>query len=174
MLPAISQKRSFHMNRKSMIMIIYFISFLSVLSLLLMPLSTLYQTERTSEICSSEKLPVEWKIVSSPNGEILESKIYFYNNGSLPLHEIGGPSIIVFIGINNQSINNFSYTSDLPETLEAHSGVITYVNISLNYKGNASYFLQVYYYIGNWKPDPYLQDYYYTKFISEVEFSWQA
>ncbi len=139
-----------------------------------MPLSTLYQTERTSEKCSSEKIPVESKIIPTPNGEILESQIYIYNNGSLPLHQIGGPSIIVFIGINNQSIDNFSYTSDLPQTIEAHSGVLSYVNISLNYRGNTSYFLQVYYYVGNWKPNPYLQDYYYTKFISEVEFSWQA
>ncbi len=90
------------------------------------------------------------------------------------MHEIGEPSVIVFIGNNNQSVDNFTFTSDLPETMEPGSGYRSYVNISLNYTGKVSYFLQVYYYIGNWRPNPFLQDYYYVKYISEVEFSWQT
>lgn len=147
--------------------------FTFLLILLIFNMYTIYETELTSNLCSMEKLVPEEKLIKTKTGETLESVIRIYNNGTLPLHRINGPSIIVFIGPENKSIQNFSASYVLPTIIEPHITEICYINISLNYTGPVSYYAEVYYYVGNWKPDPYLQDYYYVKYISEVEFSWE-
>ncbi|MGC8645230.1 MAG: hypothetical protein ACP5UO_03045 [Thermoplasmata archaeon] len=149
---------------------------LSAVSLLLLSLSlvTLAQTGETSMICSGET-PVIYEYTVMHNGSTtLHSKIKIFDNGSLPLNYLSGPEIIVYSGVNRTSISNYNLTKVIPTTIPAGSFAIVYVNITVPYKTEISYFFQIDYYVGSWKPNPFLADYSYVKYFVEVNFEWEG
>jgi hypothetical protein len=159
-------KRSF-----SIVIIILLIGSMLLLSI---SLSALVQTGRTSELCSNESPVVSEYMMFQNDSAVLYSKIEIFNNGTLPLNYLSGLEIIVYSGVNRTSINNYNLTKVIPRTIPAGSYVFAYVNITVPYLTKISYFSQINYYVGNWKPNPFQTDYSYVKYFSEVNFEWEG
>lgn len=149
---------------------------LVVVSLVLLSFSLngLIQTGKTSALCSDEH-PVVTEYNKTYNGSTtLYTKIVLSNKGSLPLNFLSGPQVIVYFGINKSPTDNYVLQKMVPiKILQGKTGV-AYINVTIPSETKVSYFCQVNYYVGNWKPDPYQKDYSYTKYFSGVVFEWEG
>ena len=149
---------------------------LVVISLLFLSysLNGLVQTGKTSMVCSGESPIVSEYSVFHNGSTTLFSKIIIFNNGTLALNYLSGPGIIVYSGPNNTSIGNYTLSKIIPETILPGTSAVAYVNITIPYQSKISYFFQIDYYVGDWKPNPYLGDYGYVKYFSGVHFEWEG
>ncbi len=149
---------------------------LVVISLLLLSyfLNGIVQTGKTSTVCSNEVPEISEYSVFRNGSTTLFSKIIIFNNGTLALNYLSGPSIIVYTGPNKTSIGNYTLSKTIPKTILPGVSAVAYVNITVPYESKISYFFQIDYYIGNWKPNSYLGDYAYVKYFSGVHFEWEG
>jgi hypothetical protein len=137
-------------------------------------LNILVQTGKTSTTCSDE-IPVVMEYNETHNGSTtLFSKIVIYNNGSLPLNYLSGPEMIVYTGFNRTSTTNYTLSKIIPKTILPGNSETVYLNITISFKTEISYFCQIDYYVGNWKPNPFVGDYQYVKYFSGVHFEWNG
>ena len=144
------------------------------IAILSLALNTLVQTGLTSSICSDESPAVSERSVFLNGSTTLLSVVKIYNNGTLPLEFLSGPVIIVYSGNNNASTTSYTLNKSIPHLILPGKSATAYVNITIPYYGRVAYYLQIDYYVGNWKPNPYLVDYSYVRYYSGVHFEWQG
>lgn len=159
---------------KNSLRTIFIVAIILSILLLIYNFDTLVQTENTSYVASSQ-VPQLIESTTVHNGSTtLISVITIFNNGTLPLNFFFGPSLVVFMGLHNITISNYTFESHFPKVIQPGKFAYAFLNITVNFTGKVSYFSKVDYYVGNWKPDPYQTDYEYVKFIAGVEFQWQG